>query len=344
MKFTQENLDDSLKKLSKFAFDIDKESRVILGLIAKNGASTETRITSLGKRRIILSRDIIRRRLLVTDLSSGFVSVKKGKQIRNLEGKHEQFYSLTFKGILASLYETKLSDNYWIKNYISNIEKITNKAIADLFLKNIYHCIILHLILNSQTKGSLTHYKTSQSDVSDIYYSQGSLHNSVHFGKNVKGIPSQYRELFINSAIEFYVSCSTIPNLIYDLKLSPKFLTVRKGSESDRFVIIFFEEWMHSIFDVIGKSFEKVFKKYPHHDKVKDEPIDFEDIFGGSPTAKIEELSKKLYLKSNPKGKFDYHQTLLSPRPPLGVTRQEDTQVYEEFKEQKSEKLGRNPV
>lgn len=315
VKLTQENLDSSLKKLSKFAFDIDDESRAILGLVAKNGASTETKITKLGNRRIILSRDIIRRRLLVTDLSSDFFTVKKGKKIGNLKGKQEKFYSLTFKGILASLYETKLSDNYWIKNYISNIEKITNKTIAELFLKHIHHCLIIHLILNSQTKGYLTNYKASQSDISDIYYSLGSLHNSVHFGNNVDGIPPRYKELFINSAIEFYVSCNTIPNLIYDLKLSPQFLTNRKGSESDRFVIIFFEDWMYSIFDVIGKTFEKVFEEYPDHNIVKDEPINFEEILGGSPTVKIEELSKKLYLKSNPKGRFERAQTLLSPRP-----------------------------
>jgi hypothetical protein len=315
VKLTQENLDASLKKLSKFAFDIDDESRAILGLVAKNGASTETKITKLGNRRIILSRDIIRRRLLVTDLSGDFFTVKKGKKIGNLKGKQEKFYSLTFKGILASLYETKLSENYWIKNYISNIEKITNKTIAELFLKHIHHCLIIHLILNSQTKGSLTNYKASQSDISDIYYSLGSLHNSVHTGHNVDGIPSQYKELFINSIIEFYVSCSTIPNLIYDLKLSPKFQTNRKGSESDRFIIIFFEDWFDSIFDVIGKTFENVFKEYPDHDSVRGEPIDFEEILGDSPTVKIEELSKKLYLKSNPKGKFERVQTLLSPRP-----------------------------
>lgn len=324
VKFTLENLDDSLKKLSKFAFDIDDESRAILGLIAKNGASTETRITSLGKRRIILSRDIIRRRLLVTDLSSGFVSVKKGKKIGNLKGKREKFYSLTFKGILASLYETKLSDNYWIKNYISNIEKITNKAIADLFLKNIYHCIILHLILNSKIKGSLTHYKASQSDVFDLYYSRGSLHNSIHYGNYFKGISSEYKQLFLNSAIEFYVLGRTISNLIYDLKLPPKYLTDMKGSESDRFFIIFFEaDWVYTIFEVIGKSFEQVFKKYPQHDVEKEELLDFSEILGGSPSNHLEEMSKKLYLEINPKGKFDPRQTLLFPKVPHSGTKLE---------------------
>lgn len=321
---TQENLDNSLKKLSEFVFDIDDESRIILGLIAKNGLSTETKITSLGKRRIHLSRDKIRRRLLVTDLSSGFVSEKKGKKIGNLKGKRERFFGLTFKGILASLCETKLRDNYWIKNYISNITKITNKTIADLLLQNMYHCIIIHLILHSQIEGSLTHYKGSQSDIDDIYYSLGSLHNSIHDG-NVKGIPSQYKELFINSAIEFYVSCSTISNLIYDLKLSPNFQNDKTGYEYDYFETIFFEDWMYTIFDVIGKSFEKVFKEYPDHDDVKEEPINFEEILGGSPTVQLEELSKKLYQKSNPTGKFDYHKTLLSPRPSLDETRGEDS-------------------
>ena len=46
---TLNNLDNNLKKLSLYAFDIDKESRVILGIIAKNGPLTETKIASLGK-------------------------------------------------------------------------------------------------------------------------------------------------------------------------------------------------------------------------------------------------------------------------------------------------------
>lgn len=326
LKLTLENLDNSLKKLSFFAFGIDKESRIILGIIAKNGSSTETRITKLGNRHLILTRDIIRRRLLITDLSSDFLSTKKGKKIGNLKGKREKFFSLTFKGILASLYKTKLSENYLIKNYISNIEKITNKTIADLFLQHIYHCIIIHLILNSKENGFLTNYKASQSDITNLYYTRGSFYSSVHFENDVKGIPSQFRELFINSVIEFYVLCTAISNLLNDLKIPSKYLSKEKDYEffkkSDReemrksqFMIIFFEGWMYSIFDIIGKTPEKLFKEYPDHDYVIEEPIDFEEILKDTPISKIEELSKKLYLNLNPQGEFDRAHSFLSPRP-----------------------------
>jgi hypothetical protein len=324
-EFTQENWDNALRVLSKFAYDIDDESRIILGLIAKNGVSTETRITSLGKRRILLSRDKIRRRLLLTDLSKGFVSIKKGKKIHNIKGKQEKLFSLTFKGILASLYETKLSENYWIKNYISEIEKVTNKTIAELFLQNIYHCVILHFLLNVKTRGSLTHYEASQKDVEDNYYSMGYLHHLVFSNNDIQGIPSNFHKLFMYSAREFYVLCTTISNLLYDLNIPSKFLNKNKDyeyfkeseikeMEKSRFMIIFFEDWMYAIFDVVGKTFDHVFKEYTDHDDAE-ESFNMREILGDSSTITIEEMSEKLYLELNPHGKFERAHTLLSPKP-----------------------------
>ena len=323
LKITLENLDSSLKKLSKFTFDIDDESRIILGLIAKNGFSTETKITRLGIRRIYLSREKIRRRLLFADLSDGFTTIKKGKKIGNLKGKQEKFFSLTLKGILASLHETKLSDNYWIKNYISEIEKITNKTIAELFLQNMYHCIILHFLLNIKTRGSLTDYNLSQKDVSSNYYSGSYLHHLVFSQNDIHGIPSEFQELFASSAMEFYIQCTTISNLLYDLKLPLKFLDKSKDLESfkesdraeiekSRFMILFFENWMYSIFDIVGKTPEQLFKKYTDHDDIE-ESFNLSKILEDSPP--IEELSKQRYLKLNPQGQFDRAQTLLSPKP-----------------------------
>ncbi len=321
-KITQVNLDKSLKQLSDYVFDIDDESKIILGLIAKNGLSTETKITSLGKNRIHLTRDKIRRRLLVTDLSNGFVSSKKGKKI-NLINKRKKIFSLTFKGILASLSETHLSDNYWIKNYISNIEQITNKTIAELFLQNMYHCIILHFLLNVNTKGSLTHYEASQKDVKNNYYSMGNLYYLVFSNNNIQGIPLKFQKLFMYSAREFYVLCTTISNLLYDLNIPSKFLNKdyeyfkesdRKEMEKSRFMIIFFEDWMYTIFDVVGKTFDHVFKEYPDHDDAG-ESFNMREILGDSSTITIEEMSEKLYLELNPHGKFERAHTLLSPKP-----------------------------
>ena len=143
-KYTLDFLDNQLKKLSKICFNLDKESRVILGIIAKNGPSSETKITSLGKRRTILSREIIRYRILKSDLSGkdNFLSMKKGKKIGNLQ-KVEKLYSLTFKGMLASLSEIPLRENYWIKNYIIMINSLTNEITSKEFLNHMYYHIVI---------------------------------------------------------------------------------------------------------------------------------------------------------------------------------------------------------
>lgn len=315
LKITLENLDVELRKLSKIAFDIDDESRIILGLIAKHGMSTETRITSLGKRRILLSREKIRRRLLITDLSNGFVSTKKGERIGNLQGKQERIYSLTFKGILASLSETKLSENYWIHNYLSNIESITNKKISELFLKNIYCATILFLLLNMRTKGSLTNYGDSQKDINDCYHYDGYLHYLVFSNNDIQGIPSNLHSLFQSCAVEFYVSCNVIANLIHDVKLPKEFQAGTKRDQNNTFQIIFFDHWMYSIFDAEENTFEKTFKMYPDPDIDLGKSFNFQDVLGDLPEMEIEKMSKNLYLKLNSRGKFDYHNTMIFPRP-----------------------------
>ena len=252
--------------------------------------------------------------------------MKKGKKIGNLPDKQEKFFGLTFKGILASLSETPLQDNYWIKNYITTIEKLTSKKIAELFLQHIYHCIIIHLIQNSKIRGFLTDYTASLSDVKDMYYSRGPFYKSVHFDNDVKGIPVKHQDLFVHSVIEFYVLSTTISNLLNDLKLPSKYKSKKKDykffKKPDReimrksqFIIIFFENWMYSIFDIIGKTTEQLFQEYPDSDdEEKEESVDFEDVLGGTPITKLEELSKNRYLKLNPKGKFDRAHSLLYPK------------------------------
>lgn len=316
-KLTLKNLDGLLKKLSFHAFGIDDPSRIILGIIAKKGPLNETRITRLGNSRIILSREIIRRRLLKTDLSNDFVSEKKGRKIGNLQNKQERIFSLTLKGILASLFETKLSDNYWIKNYISNIEKITNKTIAQLFLQNIYHCILLHLILNANTGGSLSHSSSSQKDIKSRYDSFGNLHHAVYLGNDIEAIPLKYKDLFASSAIQFYISCITISNLLYDLKLPSKYLVnyVDDRESPSDFIKIFFENWMYSIFQMTEKTPEHIFVNFSDDQNYDNTPLNFMDYLGPYPTEKLENLAKKSYLELNPKGKFDSSNTLLFPKP-----------------------------
>ena len=198
-KYTLEFLDSKLSNLSKICFDIDKESRAILGIIAKHGPISETRISSLGKRRIILSRDIIRYRLLTSDLSGkdDYLSVKKGKKIGNLHIV-EKLYSLTLKGLLASLSEVPLRENFWMKHYINMINKISNDITSKEFLNHIYYHIVLFLIFNSKKEGMLTNYKNPETDFYDEYYPEGPLGNLLG-QHNIKGIPIAFKELFVNS-------------------------------------------------------------------------------------------------------------------------------------------------
>ena len=314
-KFTLENMDSELQKLSKFIFDLDDESRTILGIIAKNGGSTEYKITNLGRRRIKLSRDKIRRRLLTTELADGFVTTRKGKKIGNI-GKQERVFSLSLKGILGSLFETKLSENFWIRNYISNIEKMTNNVVSQLLLENIYYCITCYMILYANSYGSLTKSSSIPNDIKSNYDSFGRLHHIVFSGSDVKGINSNYQDLFVSSAIEFFISCHTLSNLIHDLKLPSNYLVEYADSPKDpsRFIEIFFENWMYSIFEITKKTPRRLFEE--HLEKIeKTESLNFSKILGFHLSDKIEKLAEQSYRQLNPKGKFDPAKSLLFPKP-----------------------------
>lgn len=314
-KITLENLDSKLKKLSKFVFDIDNESRIILGIIAKNGESTEYKLSTLGNNRFSLSREIIRRRLLLTDLTDGFVSNRKGKRIRNI-GKQERIFSLTLKGILGSLFETKLSENFLIRNYIVSIEKMTNNVVSQLLLENIYYCITCYMILYANSQGSLKKSTSVPNDIKSNYDSFGRLHNIVFSGSDVKGINSNYQDLFVSSAIEFFISCHTLSNLIHDLKLPSNYLVEYADSPKDpsRFIEIFFENWMYSIFEITKKTPRRLFEE--HLEKIeKTESLNFSKILGFHLSDKIEKLAEQSYRQLNPKGKFDPAKSLLFPKP-----------------------------
>ena len=267
---TLNNLDNNLKKLSLYAFDIDKESRVILGIIAKNGPLTETKIASLGKRRTILSRDIIRRRLLVTDLTSGFLSVKLGKKIGNLQGKREKKYSLTLKGLLASLSETSLQENFWIKNYLKTIESISNTITSKLFLRHIYCAIISFLILHSNKKGFLTKYNNLEEDFEYNYSFDKFI--QITERTQIKRINKEFRELFAEYSIQFFVSSEVIGEALnYTLKIS-LFTSNQKENDYchyDEILECFFRSWGETIFLSLGKTPQKILKEFQNSPLLK---------------------------------------------------------------------------
>lgn len=283
-KYTLDFLDTELKKLSKICFNIDRESRAILGIIAKHGPSSETRITGLGKRRIILSREIVRYRILKSDLSGNdnFLLMKKGKKIGNLQ-KIEKLYSLTFKGILASLSEVSLRENFWIKHYMNMITDISDEITAQEFLFHIYCHIVVFLIFNSKKEGMLTNYKNPETDFYDEYYPEGAIGNLIA-QQYVKGIPIEFKDIFVNSLVQFFVSVDIVGNL---LKKSLKIDYDSTNTDDmtwkyEEYVDNFFRRWMWTMFLIIDytpKQILKLYERDEEDDSVED-VINILDEFG----------------------------------------------------------------
>lgn len=307
-------MDNHLKKMSGFAFGIDNESKTILGIIARHGPVTETKITSLGKRRTILSREIIRRRLLVTDLSSDFLSIKKGRKIRNLKSKREKLYSLTFKGFLASVVETPIQKNFWIKSYIEMVKKITDEVTVNLVLNHIYYSVVIFLVLHSNKKGILTTFKDPEEEFYDNYYVEGTI--SQLFEKTqVKGIPEEQKELFIHCVVQFLVSCDVIGNLLRSTLQKNSFPKnyVKNWNESDSIIeedIIddLFRRWMWTMFMTHDKTLNQILKEYENDDDYEDyEVFSFENILGPEKWDTIRFMSADELNRTKPELKIKPH-------------------------------------
>lgn len=285
-KFTLEILDGYLKNLSEFAFDVDKESKAILGIIAKHGPVNETKITHLGRRRIILSRDIIRRRLLVTDLSSDFLSIKIGKKIGNLKGKREKLYSLTFKGFLASIVETPIKENFWIKSYLEMIKKITDDLTINLLLNHIYYSVGAFLILHSNQRGFLKTFKNPEEEFYDNYSIEGALPQLLD-KVQIKSVPEKNKELFSHCVIQFFISCEVLGFIIkktIQKKLFPKNYLENWNKrdymiEGD-IVDYLFRRWMWTMFMVYNTTLDKILKEYESDDDEDYEVFSFDEILG----------------------------------------------------------------
>ena len=153
---------------SKKLFDIDKESRIILGVIAKHGPVVENKITNLGfKKSHQITREKVRYRLLKSDLSSGYVIKKRGKRHRNIKnafGKNQEIiekpYHLTFKGMVASLAETKFEENYMIKNYKKLFKHVDLKIYANLVIQLMKYALGVYMayaIINGRKFSDLQH-------------------------------------------------------------------------------------------------------------------------------------------------------------------------------------------
>lgn len=269
-KLTPNFMDARLSELSKLLFGIDRESRAILGILAKNGPATETKIARLGRRRSNLTRDTVRRRFLVTDLVNGFVTAKRGKKIRNLN-KYERIYHLKFKGFLASLYETPIQENFWITEYISKIEQVADKTTADAFLNHIYYSVLAFMVSHSNRKNILSIYESPEINFYENYGFMSGTFWQILAGSKIEGIPSTYSPLLITSVVQFFLSCYTI-GILLKTTLSKDPEAVNNGFNDDRYdnVKSFLKHWMWTMFKNMNANPRSTFKYLDH----KDDPVE----------------------------------------------------------------------
>lgn len=284
-KYTLEVLDSKLEELSKHCFSIDRESRLVLGIIAKNGPISEYQIARIGKRRKHFKRDVVRYRILKSHLSkkNDFLSMKPGKQIGNIQ-KREKLYSLTFKGFLASLHECPIKNNFWIKNYLTMITKLTNETTAKEFLNHIYLHIVLFLILHARKVGILTTYENLEIDFYDEYGSGGEI-NSLPDQTQIKGIPIEFKEVFIDSLIPYFVSFNVVGNLLKNsLQLDYSSNDEKEQEwEYNEFVDKIFRRWTWSMFISKNITPKQILKKSEKHydPEFLESIINVSEEFGG---------------------------------------------------------------
>jgi len=140
------DIDYTLKEISEGIFSLDEQYLGILVMLANNPA-TEYHLGKAGKE-YGLDRDSVRRRLLGT---KSLPSLEELEFVRPEEdlfrtGKKIKTYSLTIKGISASLSQTKFEDIFNIQIFKKNIHALTDNQfnIDDLIILYIkYHTALV---------------------------------------------------------------------------------------------------------------------------------------------------------------------------------------------------------
>lgn len=140
------DLDYTLKEISEAIFSLDEQYYGILVMLAKTPA-TEYYLGKAGKE-YGLDRDSVRRRLLGT---TSLLSLEELEFVRFepnsfRTGKETKQYSLTIKGISASLSHTKFDDVFNIQIFKKNLNRLTENQfdIDDLIMLYIkYHMALI---------------------------------------------------------------------------------------------------------------------------------------------------------------------------------------------------------
>jgi len=162
------DIDRILRGACKSVFDLDDISFTILEKLAENGNSNINQIAEKGiSDRFAVSRRIYGKRSKINLLENDFVRIVETRDFKNTN-KEEKIFSLTLKGILASLSGVKFENIKGVSNYYNELkeraENIPNLIeIAILYAK--FH-IALELLW---TKMNKLHY-TETGDFNELFF------------------------------------------------------------------------------------------------------------------------------------------------------------------------------
>lgn len=201
------DIDDIIVEFSESLFDIDKESKIILGVLAKNGSLNEDQITDLGfKRSHIITRDIVRYRIsneksAKSILKKGFIIQKDGDKIGNIKNKVEKIYHLTFKGLIASLAEIAFEENYLVRKYKELISSwVKSNNIPEFAIKLIKYNLALFMIKNVIEGSKLTDLNNIEANL--YSFNDGDLLASPIYPVQVS---KKYEEMLLDIRVWFYI-------------------------------------------------------------------------------------------------------------------------------------------
>jgi len=140
------DLDAEIKKYVSQQFSLDKKHKNILLLLSQQSA-TEYQLGKLGKK-FNLDRDSVRRRLLGTPsllgLQDNYFVFTDEEDFKT--GKKTKQYSLSLKGVIASLSETKFKNTIQVKTLRKDLVSFTgNNLLSDLII--LYATIHTALVL-----------------------------------------------------------------------------------------------------------------------------------------------------------------------------------------------------
>jgi len=227
------DLDKSLKKLSlDFFSEVDKDSLIILQLIAKHGPQNEYQLGLRGETRN-LNRYSVRRRLIGIDAPGRSLKqtgyVLKAKEKKHKTGKISKEYGITIKGLLASLTGVKFEDSYLAKNLLHYFQdEYNNDTIAYLSLVFVKYSIALFVIWHLLTGLKLTHKLNIKQ-----YLLNWILTNPIlNINQGTHSFNRKLNNDFLNITTNYFITLSVLHILIN------RFTTdVKKGNKSYRHVL-----------------------------------------------------------------------------------------------------------